>query len=112
MFGTGLVVVVAPLTATVLAAVEDRYAGIGSAINNAVARVANLLAMPSAIAAKPGDRIEMLTNYDKTQTALVTWTALDGGTADAFHFGQPECRGLHLGRDRPGGTHALRRGAG
>ncbi|MGH2735921.1 MAG: MFS transporter, partial [Actinomycetota bacterium] len=45
VFGAGLALVVAPLTAAVLAAVEDRHAGIASGVNNAVARIAGLLAV-------------------------------------------------------------------
>ena len=45
MFGWGLSFTVAPLTATVLAAAPDRHAGIASGVNNAVARVAGLLAV-------------------------------------------------------------------
>ena len=42
-FSVGLAMTVAPLTAAVLAGVEVRQAGIGSAVNNAIARVAGLL---------------------------------------------------------------------
>jgi EmrB/QacA subfamily drug resistance transporter len=45
VFGAGLVLVVSPVTATVLAAADDRHSGIASGVNNAVARVAGLIAV-------------------------------------------------------------------
>jgi len=45
VFGLGLAVTVAPLTATVLAAVPARHAGMASAVNNDVARAAGLIAV-------------------------------------------------------------------
>jgi EmrB/QacA subfamily drug resistance transporter len=45
VFALGLTLVVAPVTATVLAAADARHAGIASGVNNAVARVAGLLAV-------------------------------------------------------------------
>jgi EmrB/QacA subfamily drug resistance transporter len=45
IFSLGLALLVAPLTATVLAAAPDRYAGIASGVNNAVARGGSLLAV-------------------------------------------------------------------
>ena len=45
VFGLGLALVVAPVTATVLAAADPRHAGVASAVNNAVARIAGLIAV-------------------------------------------------------------------
>ena len=48
LFGLGLSVVVSPLTAAVLAAVDPAQSGVGSAVNNAVARVSGLIAIAFA----------------------------------------------------------------
>ncbi|SDP04919.1 drug resistance transporter, EmrB/QacA subfamily [Arthrobacter sp. ok909] len=48
VFGLGLSLTVAPLTAAILGAVEPEEAGIGSAVNNAVARIAGLLTIAFA----------------------------------------------------------------
>lgn len=61
VFGMGLTVTVTPVTATVLAAVDDRHAGLASGVNNAVARTAQLLAvaaLPVAAGLGGGDFID------------------------------------------------------
>jgi predicted MFS family arabinose efflux permease len=45
VFGLGLSMTVSPLTATILAAVDPAQSGIGSAINNAISRIAGLIAI-------------------------------------------------------------------
>jgi EmrB/QacA subfamily drug resistance transporter len=44
-FGLGLSITVSPLTSAVLAAVDPAQSGVGSAVNNAVSRVAGLIAI-------------------------------------------------------------------
>ncbi|MGZ6995105.1 MAG: MFS transporter, partial [Acidimicrobiia bacterium] len=45
VFGCGLSLTVAPLTATVLGAAPEQFAGVASAVNNDVARTAGLIAI-------------------------------------------------------------------
>jgi len=45
VFGAGLALTVAPLTATALASVPGNHSGLASGVNNAVARIGGLLAV-------------------------------------------------------------------
>lgn len=45
VFGLGLAMTVAPLTSAILRDINSQHAGVGSAINNAVARIAGLIAI-------------------------------------------------------------------
>jgi EmrB/QacA subfamily drug resistance transporter len=79
VFGSGLTLVVAPVTATVLAAAESRHSGIASGVNNAVARVAGLLAVAvlPAVAGLTGDSFfDPEAMADGFQMAMVVCAAL------------------------------------
>jgi EmrB/QacA subfamily drug resistance transporter len=72
VFSLGLTMTVAPLTAAVLADADESDAGIASAVNNAVARVAGLVGVPIAGVVAAG--------------ILVGDTFVaDGASVDAFH---------------------------
>jgi MFS family permease len=60
VFGLGLAATVAPVTATALAAADERRAGVASGVNNAVARTAGLLAVGllPPIAGLTGDALQ------------------------------------------------------
>ena len=67
LFGLGLSMTVAPLTATVLASADERHAGVASGVNNATARAAGLLAvagLPAAVGLS-GSALHMRVSLDQ-----------------------------------------------
>ena len=90
VFGLGLTLTVAPLTATVLAAAPERYAGIASGVNNAISRGAGLL----AIAVIPGlagltgdaylDPVAFATGFRAAMLISATLAAAGGALAWVF----------------------------
>ena len=99
LFSLGLAATVAPLTATVLADADESDAGIASAINNAIARVAGLIGI-AAIGAFVATRLPGGTfaanqeSVDAFHEAVVVCAALvaGGGVVAAFGIENPRRR--------------------
>lgn len=77
LFGAGITLLVTPLTATVLAAVDEARAGIASGANNAVARGASLLAVAAlpALVGLTGDDYQQPAVFDGGYRAAMWWCA-------------------------------------
>jgi EmrB/QacA subfamily drug resistance transporter len=91
VFSFGLALTVAPLTATVLADVSESDAGIASAVNNAIARTAGLIAVAavgavvaanhaSALDSKLGDRLPPSSHAAVVQAQRRTFSAINPRT--------------------------------
>ncbi|NQX03866.1 MFS transporter [Rathayibacter sp. VKM Ac-2856] len=75
LFGLGLAITVAPLTSTILGAVDSRHSGVGSAVNNAVSRIAGLVAI-AATSLIVGDSLDA---EGFTRAAIATAVLLFAG---------------------------------
>ncbi len=79
LYGLGLAMTVAPLTATVLDSVPPTHSGVASAVNNATARVAGLLAV-GFIGTVIGDVFD-LHAFQRAALATAAFFAVGGFTA-------------------------------
>jgi EmrB/QacA subfamily drug resistance transporter len=92
VFSLGLSMIVAPLTATVLADASERDAGIASGVNNAVARIAGLLGIAVVGAAIAGrdNRLD-LSGFHESMAITAALVAV-GGVVGLAGIRNPERR--------------------
>jgi len=81
LFGVGLSITVAPLTSAILGSIKSSQAGIGSAVNNAVARIAGLLSV-AAIGLLIGNDIDLKGFH--AGVVLCSALLICGGIVSAF----------------------------
>ena len=93
VFSLGLSITVAPLTAAILAGVDQQEAGIGSAVNNAVARIAGLIATV-AIGALVAAQFSASLDHKLAGEPLTPRGHVAVAQAKQLTFGRPSVGGL------------------
>ena len=93
VFALGLALLVSPLTASVLAAAPDRFAGVASGVNNAVARAGSLLAvaaLPALVGLAGDDYLDLDAMTDGYRAAMLWCAGLlaAGGLVSWFGLGR------------------------
>jgi len=105
VFGLGLAMTVAPLTAAILGDVPPSQAGIASAVNNAVARIAGLVAVAlersSCVTGVPASALQKAKQASLVTTPPAPYedntafrTGLTNASVSAFHSGVATVAGL------------------
>ena len=89
VFAVGLSVTVAPLTTTVLSDATDRDAGVASGVNNAVARIAGLLAVAVLGIVASGGGDHLTTHGFHLAMAVVAGLLVCGGLIGAIGIRNP-----------------------
>jgi EmrB/QacA subfamily drug resistance transporter len=93
IFSLGLSITVAPLTAAILAGIDQSEAGIGSAVNNAVARVAGLIATVT-VGALVAAQFSSSLDHKLAGQPLTPGGHAAVAQAKQLTFGQPSVAGL------------------
>src|SRR6185295_19321516 len=89
VLGLGMAITVAPLTTTVMGAVESQHAGTASGINNAVSRVAGLLAVAVF-------GVVLLRTFDARARASIDRLQLPGSARSAIAQELPKMGGANI----------------
>jgi EmrB/QacA subfamily drug resistance transporter len=112
VFGAGLAIAVAPLTATALSAAPSEHAGMASAVNNVVARAAGLLAVAilPVVAGLTGGaalRPDVFAAGFRTAVIIAAAVCIAAGLLAALTISNARARGAGA----PGAPTTLRSGA-
>jgi EmrB/QacA subfamily drug resistance transporter len=102
VFGLGLTITVSPLTAAVLAAVDPAQSGIGSAVNNAVARISGLIAV-----AMVGVILSGAVDFEGFRRGVMVTAALFvvAGLISAFGIRNEQCDYTRVSADEAARCH-------